>query len=163
MLFQRKKSVTAKMVGPTLVASFQKANPPLIWKFDLQRNHSFTLALQGEDGDWELGLNSPRGDFYPIVHFYAREDAEEAFEKVQKILMKKRGSLAWRIIRFVFILIFLVLVGIVGWGYYLNQQGITAEDLMRSGGLTQPTVPSAKPQAPMGVPLPADEILKRPD
>ena len=86
----RQKSVQAKLVGNTLVATFRKSNPNLIWNFDLERNHSFTLALQGEDGDFELGVTSPKGEFYPVARFASREDAEEAFSAVQKILMKHK-------------------------------------------------------------------------
>lgn len=163
MFLRRKKSVVAKMVGSTLVASFQNANPPLIWKFDLQRNHSFTLVLQGEDGDWELGLNSPRGDFYPIVHFYAREDADEAFVKVQKILMKKRSSPGWRFVKWTLGILLTGFVLFMTYGFLLNFMGYTPEGIM-SSGFTQPKVPSTNsPKVPMGVPVPADQLLQRPD
>ena len=92
MLFGE-KSTEASVTGNSLVATFHKANPPLVWKFDLERNHSFTLALQGEEGDWELGLTSPKGDFYPITHFLTRDDAEEAFRQVNKALAQRTFSL----------------------------------------------------------------------
>src|ERR1700733_6265128 len=90
MLLNTKKAVQAKLVGNTLVAVFRTSNPNLIWKFDLERNHSFTLALQGEEGDLELGVTSSKGEFYPIARFASQEDAEEAFTAVQKILMRRR-------------------------------------------------------------------------
>ena len=88
-MFDMKHAVDVKLVDHTLVAGFHRANPPLIWKFDLERNHSFTISLQGEDGDWELGLTALKGDFYPIARFVGHDDASEAFQTLQKTLMKK--------------------------------------------------------------------------
>src|ERR1700744_2252333 len=93
-MFNMQKPVSAKMSGSTLVVSFQKSTPPLIWKFDLKENHSFTVALQGEYNDLQLGVNSSRGEFTPIAHFNDRDAAEEAFMALQEILMKRHRSIA---------------------------------------------------------------------
>src|ERR1700733_1220974 len=117
MLLNTKKAVQAKLVGNTLVAVFRTSNPNLIWKFDLERNHSFTLALQGEEGDLELGVTSSKGEFYPIARFASQEDAEEAFTAVQKILMK--GKRSWLKTLFIWIagIIGLVIVVTMGARY----------------------------------------------
>ena len=168
MLFFSKNSVKVRLVGNDLVAAFHSAQPPLVWKFDLERNHSFTVALQGEDGDWELGLNSTKGEFYPVAHFPLREDAEDALNKVQKILMKKRRSKIWGVLKFILILVFLALIVIVGGGYLIAHAlpGM-ASAVMRTtpmGPMNAPAQMMAPPPvAPEpGVPQSADDVLKAP-
>ncbi len=161
MPFFRKKPIETRLVGPNLVAAFHNANPPLVWKFDLDRNHSFTVALQGEDGDWELGITSPKGEFYPVAHFLVRENAEEALASVQKILMKKRCSKVWSVIRFLLILIVVAGLLLVAGGYLMatgfSRMGFLMPSL--SAG-SPPAAPSA--MIPSGVPVPADQFLQAP-
>lgn len=88
-----RRNLDVRRVGASLVATFAKANPPLIWRFDLERNHSFTLALQGDDNEWELGVTSPKGEFTPVARFPLREDGEEALARVGAVLAK--GRLGW--------------------------------------------------------------------
>lgn len=187
-MFLREKSTEAGVTDTSLVATFHKANPPLVWKFDLERNHSFTLTLQGEEGDWELGLTSPKGDFYPITHFLTHEDAEEAFKEVNKALARRKFSL----LRFGFKMIgVLILIGILVLFFMfflplfsgLHKMSLTAghgplsmeqmpqgvpmpaDAFLRPPEAGQaPAPPTAAPAAtvPLGVPVPADEILKPP-
>jgi hypothetical protein len=89
MGFAMKKKTLAKIKGSTLTVGFHSAKSPLIWRFDLDRNHSFTFSLQGDEGDWELGVTSVKGDFSPVAHFDEREDAEEALDIVEKTLSRK--------------------------------------------------------------------------
>jgi hypothetical protein len=180
MSFFHSKSITAKLVGHNLVASFATANPPLIWKFDLERNHSFTIALQGDAGDWELGITSPKGEFYPVAHFPMKEDAEEALAKVQKVLMKKKRSLFWGIVRW---LVTLLLVGILvfcAWSYLtfrmmspMVSQGLSSglpaglpggRPAASFGGPPPLPMPAmqAAPAITPGVPLSADDVLQPP-
>ena len=149
MFLTAKKSVNAKLVGNTLVAVFRASDPSLIWKFDLERNHSFTLALQGEEGDLELGVTSPKGEFYSVARFASREDAEEAFAAVQKVLMKKRwcrmkGWLAWAIGIAILILLIMFIGRIIGGHSSVGSSAASQNNL------------------PQGVPLPADQILEPP-
>jgi len=149
MLLYQKKSVEAKLVGNTLVAAFHASNPGLIWRFDLERNHSFTLALQGEEGDLELGVTSPKGEFYPVARFTSREEAEIAFSAVQKVLMTKRwqrpkGWLLW--IGSIALLALLI----VFFGRYVVGNNFLAGTPPAANGL------------PQGVPLPADQVLRPP-
>jgi hypothetical protein len=148
-----KKPVEAKLVGNTLVAVFRASDPGLIWKFDLERNHSFTLALQGEEGDLELGVTSPKGEFYPIARFGAQEDADEAFAAVQKILMRgKRGRLKTVFAWFGGFIALAIVVLIAG--HYINY-GIS--NMKSAAGIS-----SGSETLPEGVPLPADQVLKQP-
>ena len=164
MSFFHKDRITAKLVGTNLVASFSCANPPLIWKFDLERNHSFTIALQGEEGDWELGITSPKGEFYPVTHFLSREDAEEAMAKVEKTLTKKRrakGSLLLKLLVFLLIMLILVFFACVGFGVYLVKHPDSALSYLTP---SLPLEQGLKPAEPIpGVPIPADQILNPPN
>ncbi|MDX2027454.1 MAG: hypothetical protein SFW62_02330 [Alphaproteobacteria bacterium] len=153
MLLQ-KKPVETKRVGATLVAAYHKANPPLIWRFDLERNHSFTLALQGDEGDWELGVTSPKGEFYAIARFLAREDAEEAFGQTHKVLLRKRLRwLRWTL-GITAVVVLVIFMGLYGLGRFVG------------AGNRLPTFssPSSAPTMNMenGIPLPADQVLRPP-
>lgn len=168
------KNVTAKLVGHNLVASFGTANPPLVWQFDLERNHSFTIALQGEGGDWELGITSPKGEFYPIAHFPSREDAEEALNKIQKILLKKKRSWFWSLMRWLLILLFIGLIWVV-FGFFKTLSPMLSLGDVNLGAVQnlapaqmmpaqQPVIPRTVAPADIkpGVPLSADDILQAP-
>jgi hypothetical protein len=170
MLFN-KKSIKVKLVGTDLVAAFDSAEPALVWKFDLARNHSFTVALQGEEGDWELGVTSPKGDFYPVAHFLAREDAEEALHKIHKVLVKKQRSkyvgCLTLFVGFIVLLLILIFVG----GSLIQRvllpisQTMSLPDMGESFSSVSPFTnapSSAPPEIPNGVPLSADDVLKPP-
>jgi len=150
------KKTEAKCNGLMLTVGFHAANPPLIWRFDLERNHSFTLALQGEPGDWELGVTSPKGDFSSVVHFTNREDAEEAFTKVEKILSHKRGSssLVMKALAILGVSALLIVAGVILFGLSINHQGQSLSTSM--GSINMPSVVKE------GVPLSADDVLKAP-
>jgi hypothetical protein len=157
------KKTQVKCSGMTLTAGFHAANPPLIWRFDLERNHSFTLALQGEEGDWELGVTSAKGDFYPVVHFLAREDAEDAFAKIEKALSRKRGTASYLLKAFLIVvgLAVAVVFGVIFFASYLMHE---ATHPMASI-LKKPTsmyAPPAVVQPQEGVPQSADEVLQPP-
>jgi len=163
MSLDTRKPVEAKRMGDSLVAAFHRANPPLVWRFDLERNHSFTLALQGDEGEWELGLTSPKGDFHPVARFAVREDAEDAFVKIEKILAKSgrpwfkisiRGVL---LVILLLILTFLVLVI----GDFVAKFHGGASSLRSLSAATLPA-PVPPPEIKPGVPLSADDYLKPP-
>jgi hypothetical protein len=165
--------------GDTLTARLPRANPPLLWRFDLQHNHSFTLALRGADGDWELGITSLKGEFYPVARFASRADADEAFFRLQKRLMKRPPRKLSRIMLFGVGIVLGFLVGSF-WGH-ISSGRLPIPSAALSPALVAPYVtPSAAvphlafprtgaqdagPFQPMqqGVPLPADEVLKPPE
>jgi len=143
--------------GSTLTASFNAANPPLIWRFDLERNHSFTLALHGENSEWELGVTSPKGEFYPIVHFAAREDAEEAFTRVECALSRRRMPLGFmvRVLLGFLVGVLAITGGVAGFGYYASHKG-------QSTPINQAGMQALGANMQEGVPLSADDVLKVP-
>jgi hypothetical protein len=147
MIMNMRKPVSAKKSGSTLVVSFQKSTPPLIWKFDLEKNHSFTVALQGEDNDLQLGVNSARGEFTPIAHFSDRDSAEEAFMALQEILMKSQRNITGIVfaclgIAFVLLLI-MAAIGLIS----------ASHNAPVAGGLQEITP---------GIAQPADSVLQPP-
>lgn len=150
MFFNQSKTVQAKLVGSTLVAAFHTSNPNLIWKYDLERNHSFTLTLQGEDGDFELGVTSPKGEFYAVARFATREDAEEALAAVQKVLMKRNSTSTgwWKVLTATVLSLALLFIIFVLW---VNLRSV--DTALNSTG---------KVKIREGVPLPADQILQPP-
>jgi hypothetical protein len=162
-----------RRVRSSLVATLSRANPPLIWRFDLDRNHSFTLALQGQDNEWELGVTSPKGEFNPIARFPARDDAEEALAAIGKEL--GRGRLSWVLgfLKMLALLMFLLFLAVLGWSLLLRmaaQRPIRIQAPQQSMETVPalpapPPVAAAPPAAPAvtnGVPLPADEVLQPP-
>ncbi|MDR3424953.1 MAG: hypothetical protein P4M13_07760 [Alphaproteobacteria bacterium] len=148
-----KKKTEARRVGAMLTVGFHTAYPPLIWRFDLERNHSFTLSLQGDGGDWELGVTTPKGDFYPVAHFAERSEAEEALTQIEKVLAKNRGVGAFILKSVVFIAVLAVLVGV----------GASLVGLALSHHSTGPIAARLAPAAPQdGEPQAADDILQPP-
>lgn len=159
-------TLEVKRVGSTLIAGFHKAKPPLIWSFDLERNHSFTLALQGEEGDWELGVTSPKGDFYSVTRFLSREDADEAFARVQKALMTEKRSTSWLVAKIAaaiagFLVLMCVLLA-VAFAVLQSRviQSMSAVHAVSPAPMVE--APAHNPEAEPGVPVPADEFLKAP-
>ena len=162
MAFLSKKAVDAKRVGDSLVAAFHKANPPLVWRFDLTRNHSFSLALQGQESDWQLGLTSPTGEFQSVAHFPARADAEEAFAETEKILAQDKRPWLSVLMKILGILALLILVIALVFGILVGKAAMQLIPKTQSFTPTASMPSNTQPSAPVGVPLPADQMLRPP-
>lgn len=153
------ESVTVKYVGSTLVAVFNKAEPPLVWNFDLDKNGQFSLSLQGEDKKWQIGVTSLKGEFNPIACFPRHEDALEAFTLVQKILMKGHRS-SWTVQgllsqAFVSAVVVMFMFGmLVGFLHY--------ERMKIASHMIKASANGHSMEMENGIPLPADEVLKPP-
>ncbi len=76
----------AKIVDHTLVATFRASNPPVVWRMDLEKNHSFSLAIQKATGTWDLGIMSPKGEFAVVTRFDDRRAADEALATVESAM-----------------------------------------------------------------------------
>ena len=158
-----KKKTEAKCSRKMLTVAFHSADPPLIWRFDLERNHSFTLSLQGEEGDWELGVTTPKGDFYPIAHFAERETGEEALNEIETILNREKGFL-WPLIKFLMLVGILTTLGFGGLSAlkrYFNHPPLTpvaiapplpAPTIQPAPDLPPASPPEEKPAAPENKP-----------
>ena len=154
------KETEAKCDGLMLTVGFPTANPPLVWRFDLERNHSFTLSLQGGAVDWQLGVTSPKGDFYTVAHFGTREEADDALAKVGTALAKKKPAftseatptiLMTRALTVVGCAAALILVVIVVFTFVIHKP--------RTASGTVSVAPAVMRD---GVPLSADDVLKPP-
>lgn len=161
-MFKMRKHTQVTCSSKMLTASFDTANPPLLWRFDLERNHSFTLALQGDNGDWELGLTSIKGEFYSVAHFTAREDAEEAFGKIERALATKRGMGAQIVRALLWLGLGVVVIGggVIGFGLSINHSP-RSTPVLSSDSASSSSVHSVAPDAE-GVPQSADDVLKPP-
>ncbi len=138
---------------PMLTAGFHSASPPLIWRFDLERNHSFTLSLQGEEGEWELGVTGPKGDFYPVGHFVSRDDAEEAFARVEKLLACRRAG--WpSVVRALIGLVALIIAIFAGVALF-----VLYVHTPHSAALSTPLGAASPAVMPAGVPVSKDTVI----
>ena len=159
--------VEARRIGATLVATFHRANPPLIWRFDLDRNHSFTLALQGEEGEWELGLTSIKGEFYPVARFAEHEDAEASFTLIGDIMATADRPWWGSVFKGIGLAFTMLLVVMIGFGIMVGRDVIkglhpgtpVAETRIGPADSASPTAPAA---IKSGVPQAADDVLTPP-
>ena len=123
--------------------------------------------MQGHDGEWELGVTSLKGEFHPIARFPLREDAEEAFETVARVLAQSRFAWALTIIKWLVILLVV---------FFLSQFIVAAFVRMTPPPAPAPVVDNAEPpdfvdepppsnppsNPEAAMPLPADTVLKPP-
>ena len=144
--------------SPCLVATFRASAPPLLWQFDLEKNQSFTLGLQGVEGAWDFGVTLPRGEFQPVARFVSREDAEQAREIVRRALMKRPIEIkAW--LKAVVSLAALAVVLFIA--LLLTGQGRSVPRMATSVS-TQVEESSGTGEPKYGVPQSADDVLKPP-
>ena len=165
------KNLDVRRVKSSLVASFGKAKPPLVWRLDLDRNHSFTLALQDHDGEWELGTTSPKGEFHSVARFPQKEDAEEAMQCVGEVLAEGRFGWLMGFLRNLGIGLLILFILLWGWSI-LAQRSAPQPQIQTMQQMPPMTTPAEEPpppppetpasSTPNGIPLPADEVLKPP-
>jgi hypothetical protein len=162
--------VEARTEGSILVAAFHAATPPLVWRYDLARNHSFTLGIRESVNGWELGLSTLPAEFQPVAHFITYEDATQAIAQVEKALMKRGGHMGWfwPLMKILGGLILALVLGVILYlGFSLfnvtRVAGNMAASAVSSAAGGMPAVPAA-PKEPMrsGVPLSADDVLTMP-
>ena len=82
----------ARVRDQILVAAFSDSNPPVVWQFDLNKNHSFAVAIQGKESDWHLGIVSPRGDFTSVARYEQRADVDTAWQSVRTAMLNPMSS-----------------------------------------------------------------------
>lgn len=155
-----------KIVDQALVASFRDSNPPTVWRMDLEKNHSFAVAIQGREGDWELGIMSPRGEFTVVARFVTRGEVDVAFDGIQKALLSAGNTLRRKLLRTAAVTA--VIVGVIVLGVAVLQAmpaSTPAQTMAASPSALNPSAmnqPAPPPAAPIqsGIPLPADEVLR---
>ncbi|HUY68927.1 MAG TPA: hypothetical protein VMV79_06460 [Alphaproteobacteria bacterium] len=155
MSLSSRKPIKVRRVGSSLVASFASSRPPMVWTFDLKRHHSFAVVLEGEDGDCELGVTSPNGEFFSIARFAAREDGEAALGAVRKVLLRRPRRWLWLSGLFLTLVVGAILA-VLGAAAY-----VTLHAFAPSASAARPA--AAAPPPAFGVPLPANQVLKPPN
>ena len=170
-MFGKKENTVNVVVGKDgLVAVFEKASPPTVWKFDLARNHSFSLRMKGdEEAGWDLGVVLSADDFQRVAHFADHDEAHAAFDAVQKVLTQKRFGKFWLVVKWLLAAIVLFLVISFGMNALMPLLSssaslpagmpIPADMAFAPSGKQAPKAPVA-PQA--GVPQSADDVLQPP-
>lgn len=147
--------VKAKLVRQTLVAHFRTSTPPMIWRLDMEKNHSFALVIQGQDGAWELGLVSPKGDVSAVARFAARPDVDAAYAAVGKAMMSNPSSLRNWAAR-VLITAGIAALALVGTLNLLALPAVLARKAVMTQTQNRPTASAPA----MGMPMNADDFLK---
>lgn len=147
----RSPDVRARVVEHSLVASFRSSNPPTVWRMDLEKNHSFAVAIQKKEQDWELGVMSPKGDFTVVARFHERADVDAAMSEVESAMFSNPNSTGIKVWRLSAMTAAMVLLIILGYALLVN----LVPDYDRS--LVQRH--SAAPVMRSNVPQDADAIL----
>jgi hypothetical protein len=147
---------------PCLVATFTASEPPAVWQFDLDKNHSFTLLLKEAEGLWALGFMEPGKSFIPVVRFASLDDAEAAYAAVQKALMKQQRLRRFRLWRWLFLVIAVLVLFVLSQS--ISVRFGTRKDALGTGttSLQQGSAPAPLNPGEIqnGVPLSADDVLK---
>lgn len=158
--FHKQQDVLTTINGGSLVVVFRVANPPAVWRYDLKDNRSFTVALhKGEAKDttiWDLCVVPATGATLTVAQFDTEPDALEAFDKVQKILMRRRFAKFWSVLKF------------LGWFLLLAALWFTLGKYIVAPFVHSSSSPISLSQGipprdiPQGVPVPADIMLNAP-
>ena len=163
-------TVTARVVGGNrLVGVFRKSLPPTVWQFDVEKNAGFSLVWQAEGEGWSLVVASPREVPVSVARFPHREDAEGAWECVQKALIKGDRSRGFRL-RWGWVIAGLVLVALVVFvggalkgtrtGMADSQAALLQMEPAFGAGMAKSELEPVEIRN--GVPLTADDVLKMP-
>jgi hypothetical protein len=150
-----KQDVRARVVDHTLVATFRTSNPPTVWRMDMEKNHSFAVAIQKRANDWELGVMSPKGDFTVVARFDDREAVDQAMTEVEAAMFSNPNSTGikvWRVSAMTAAMVVLIIIG------YLTLMWLGPNNAtmlpQQSTALVAPTS-SAPPRAATAVATPA--------
>lgn len=84
--FLKPLSIYASRSETSAVFAFHKAEPPLVWRYDLTRDPTVTLTLHEHAKGVEVGFLRENGGFVRIVDFPEREYAEEALYKIANVI-----------------------------------------------------------------------------
>jgi hypothetical protein len=159
-----KSDVRAKVVGHSLVASFRTSNPPTVWCLDLEKNHSFALAIQKRVEDWELGVMSPKGEFTVVARFDDRREVDRALASVEKAMFANpyaTGAKVWRISAMTAAILGVILCG--AWVFAWMQSRMNPDGIRQAmeSRINARVGAAATPQPRTGVPTDADAVLGR--
>ncbi|NCC04029.1 MAG: hypothetical protein EOM37_08305 [Proteobacteria bacterium] len=106
-----KASVVWRNKTPCLLVHFYASTPPMVWQMDLEKASNTAILLQEKDGLWCFGYGEPGKDFTVVAKFSNRIDAEDAYQRIQKVIDKGEGMSFRRVANMIFylVLIFFIL------------------------------------------------------
>ncbi len=169
---------SAKVVDGNLILSLPDAINPVVWRMELGSVKASALEVRGaEDGTFLLILKTPKGEVHEIAPFAARDMAVHALMRVSTALQNAEGKIApagthnvqpasipqeksrtsrkWLIaLGFVLLIIFLMAWG--GSKVHVTDPNGNPEATLQ----TEPSDGETGAEAPNGVPMSADEMLK---
>ena len=170
----KKSPVKAKVVRwhtvPCLVVSFQESEPPMLWHLDLEKTPNVTLSLREKEGEWDFGYKPADGDFVSVYCFDDRDDAQQAYASIEKVLLRGMPSFSFeRFIKNILLLLFLVLVGVGVVSFLMPSTSNDAnqEERAKAAAVVSqqqvPAVPDPLGGGEMrnGVPVNADDVLPK--
>lgn len=140
--------------GRVLVAAFDHSNPPVVWRFDMDKNHSFALAIQGKEGDWHLGVWNPRGEFSSVARFEQRGDVDYALQKLRDTLLANGVSLWQEVTHAVVVTIAVLSCLIFGLLLFMRMVGGSTtppQAMLQSSAPAALSAPA--PDGPAGIPV----------
>jgi len=166
----QQQDVRAKVVDHTLVATFRTSNPPTVWRMDLEKNHSFAVAIQKRDADWELGVMSPKGDFTVVARFDDRAAVDVAMAAVEAAMFSNPNSTGikvWRVSAMTAAMVLLIIIGYLTLMWLGPQNNSNARVVAPVAASSHPVEQRAAAPAPSiappsigrGVPIDADAVL----
>jgi len=144
------KKTQAIRDGMMLTVGFHTADPPLVWRFDVAGNPTFSLALQARENGWDFGFVAPKTEFSPVAHFAMRAHAEEALIAVERALEdRKIGTLIGKGLLFAGAAAVIILLLALTYGTFAASRSTP--------------VANAATTLQNGVPFAADDVLKPPN
>ena len=177
----RLRAKIAKQVDGVLVVGMHKADPVVLWRYDLKSNPGFGLSLTAHGNGWGISViaanSAATQQEGPIAVFPKKEDAEEAFRAIQSCLMRGKPKL-WGVVLIVLCLVVLAAGGYLGLTGRISQLFAIAQQLqqlplasanpslatMPGTGAALSPMPAFVPAVTQidGEPQNADEVLRPP-
>lgn len=142
--------IDARVVDQALVASFMNAEPPKVWRADMNKLTTATLELRSEEGRYRLVMISPTGE-EDVASFNDRESGTAALQAVMQAMLspasstvtatpvaapKKKGGFFRTLLKVILWMVALFVTLVVIGGLLFSQKGaqmITSMDLERAG------------------------------
>lgn len=168
MFSSAKNNPKATVVDGALVVSFQSAEGPRVWRFDMGKFISTALEMREEQDGFSLVMKAGNSPEEKIGTFPNKKKATEMLESITAALLKgreilppvKTGGGFLKFLKFVFLLLIIASIFLV-----LSKTRMPAgfKEIIHVPGNTAPVMPAPKAAAPpaakTGVPLPADEVF----
>lgn len=171
MLFcsDKQTRTAAKLIerqsGHCIVASFVESSSPVICQIGLGGGQDIIISLREDNEIWTIGTIDKSGAFKAIAKFDNVKDAEDAYASLQKAVLKGKSFLQTNIGRWLAsILIAFILLLLVDsvFNIVAEVKSVGSSKIQQTEQTTTSSDQMASPEQKVGVPIPADEVLKPP-